>query len=49
LFTNFIDTFYIDILVLDYIYYLIFIKTFLLLCGGFYIVYFKNFLRKLKW
>ena len=44
----FIDTFYINVVLLNYIYYLIFLRVFVLFCGGFYITYFKNFLGKLK-
>ena len=44
----FIDTFYINITLLNYIYYLILFRTIVLFCGGFYIVYFKNFLKKIK-
>ena len=34
--------------ILNYIYYLIFLKTFILFSGGFYITYFKNFSDKIK-
>ena len=44
----FIDTFYIRIEIIEYIYYLIFLKYFVIFSGGFYITYFKNFLPKLK-
>ena len=44
----FIDTLYINVVLLNYIYYLIFLRAFVLFCGGFYITYFKNFLKKLK-
>tara|TARA_Y100000590_G_scaffold470657_1_gene667470 strand:+ start:10857 stop:11666 length:810 start_codon:yes stop_codon:yes gene_type:complete len=42
----FIDNFYVNLIILDYIYYLIFFNTFMLFCGGFYITYFKNFMKK---
>ena len=44
----FIDTFYINITLLNYIYYGIFFRTLVLYCGGFYIIYFKNFSNKIK-
>ena len=44
----FIDAFYTNVVLLNYIYYLIFLRAFVLFCGGFYITYFKNFLEKLK-
>ena len=43
-----IDIFYINLVLLNYIYYLIFLRVLILFCGGFYITYFKNFLKKLK-
>ena len=42
----FIDIFFIDVILLNYIYYLIFIKIVALFCGSFYITYFKNFFYK---
>ena len=42
----FIDIFFIDVILLNYIYYLIFIKTLVLFCGSFYLTYFKNFFYK---
>ena len=42
----FIDIFFIDVFLLIYIYYLIFIKTAALFCGSFYLTYFKNFFYK---
>ena len=42
----FIDIFFIDVFLLNYIYYLIFIKTAALFCGSFYLTYFKNFFYK---
>ena len=44
----FIDTFYIDLVLINYIYYLIILRVFALFCGGFYIMYFRNFLGKMK-
>ena len=44
----FIDTFYARVSLLNYIYYLIFLRNFVLFCGGFYITYFKDFLNKIK-
>ena len=44
----FIDTFYTNVVLLNYIYYLIAFRAFALFCGGFYITYFKNFLEKMK-
>ena len=44
----FIDTFYMSLELLNYIYYLIFIRYFILFCGSFYITYYKNFLGKFK-
>ena len=44
----FLDIFYFNIVLLNYIYYLILIKTLVLFCGGFYVTYFKNFLEKLR-
>ena len=43
-----IDIFYINVTLLNYIYYLITLRAFALFCGGFYITYFKNFLGKMK-
>ena len=44
----FVDIFYINITLLNYIYYGIFFRTLVLYCGGFYIIYFKNFFNKIK-
>lgn len=43
-----IDAFFINIIFLNYLYYLIFLRAFILFCGGFYITYFKNFFGKIK-
>ncbi len=43
-----IDTFFMKVFIIEYLYYLIFLNNFVLFCGGFYIMYFKNFISKIK-
>ena len=42
----FIDTFYFDVILLNYIYYYICFRTIIIFAGGIYVTCYKNFLIK---